>query len=132
VAILMYHSVMDEPAREEETLGGIIHSTKVFRDQMELLARKYNPVSPDEILEFVGGEKQPPPWSVMVTFDDGYADNYEQAATVLRQVGIPAVFYIAVDCVEHAKLPWPSRLRFAFYTTSKLSWTEQNGTVWPL
>src|SRR5437868_11574834 len=73
VAILMYHSVMDEPAREEETLGGIIHSTKVFRDQMELLARKYNPVSPDEILQFVRGEKQPPPWSVMVTFDDGYA-----------------------------------------------------------
>ena len=40
VAILMYHSVMDDPSREANTLGGIVHSTKIFRDQMELIARK--------------------------------------------------------------------------------------------
>jgi peptidoglycan/xylan/chitin deacetylase (PgdA/CDA1 family) len=132
IAILMYHSVMDEPGKEKNTLGGIIHSTKVFRGQMDLIAREYNPVSLEEVLRFIRGQQEPPPRSVVVTFDDGYADNYEVAATVLAEIGIPAVFYIAVDCIEQGKLPWPSRLRFAFYTTRRSSRTEQDGTIWPL
>jgi len=132
VAILMYHSVMENPAIEANTLGGIIHSTDTFRAQMELVAGGYNPVGLDEALRFVRGEQDLPRRSVVVTFDDGYADNYEVAATVLEQVGIPAVFYVAVDCVEHAKLPWPGRLRHAFYSTKKKSRGEQNGSVWPL
>src|SRR5437868_3133509 len=100
IAILMYHSVMDEPKKEKDTLGGIIHSTEVFRGQMGLIARKYNPVSLNEALSFVRGEEEPPPRSVVVTFDDGYADNYEVAATVLAKIGIPATFYVAVDCIE--------------------------------
>src|SRR5438105_7020563 len=91
IAILMYHSVMEEPEKEKKTLGGIIHSTKVFRGQMDLIARKYNPVSLDEVLRFTEGEQDLPPRSVVVTFDDGYADNYEVAATVLAETGIPAV-----------------------------------------
>jgi len=132
VAILMYHSVMEDPATEANTLGGIIHSTNVFRGQMELLMRGYNPVSLEEALSFVRGQQELPPRSVVVTFDDGYADNYEVAATVLDQVGIRAAFYVAVDCVENAKLPWPGRLRHSFYSTRKTSWDGQDGSVWPL
>src|SRR2546426_266706 len=37
-----------------------------------------------------------------------------------------------LDGIENAKLPWPSRLRYAFYTTKKNNWNESNGTIWPL
>jgi hypothetical protein len=43
-AILMYHSVMENPACQDNLLGGIIHSRAAFREQMELLARHYCPV----------------------------------------------------------------------------------------
>jgi peptidoglycan/xylan/chitin deacetylase (PgdA/CDA1 family) len=131
-AILMYHSVMDDPSRESQTLGGIIHSTAVFTRQMELLAREFVPISLDDLLSALADGRPLRPRSVVVTFDDGYTDNLEVAVPILNGVGVPATFYITVDCVETRSLPWPSRLRYAFYTTKEASWSDTNGIFWPL
>src|SRR6185369_13352038 len=120
VAILMYHSVMERPAAEAHTLGRIMHSSDVFRRQMEVLARDFNPVTLDDALEFVSGEKTLKGRPVVVTFDDGYSDNSEIAVPILNRVGVPATFYIAVESVDSHTLPWPSRLRHAMYTTRKI------------
>jgi peptidoglycan/xylan/chitin deacetylase (PgdA/CDA1 family) len=70
--------------------------------------------------------------SVVVTFDDGYADNYETAMPILNQIGVPAIFYVTVDCIEKRRLPWPARLRFSFRTTRKSSWHDPEGKEWDL
>src|ERR1700756_2483900 len=132
VAILMYHSVLEDPSQEIDSLGGIIHSTAEFRGQMELLARKFHPVSLDDVSEFVISKKDLPKRAVVVTFDDGYTDNYEVAMPILDRFGVPAAFYVTVDCVENRRLPWPSRLRFSFRSTKKKEWTEPLGKKWPL
>ena len=132
VGIIMYHSVMDDPSTAQMTLGGIIHSTEVFRGQMEVIARKFRAVSLDDVLLFLKGEKTLPPRAVVVTFDDGYADNYRAANNILSPLGIPAVFYVTVDCVDRQRLPWPSRVRYAFLTSRKDSWSEVDGSVWAL
>jgi peptidoglycan/xylan/chitin deacetylase (PgdA/CDA1 family) len=131
-AILMYHSVMEDPGSQEAYLGEIIHSRKVFRAQMELLARRFRPTSLDEVGRFVKGEEELPDRAVVVTFDDGYTDNYEIAAPVLNEMGVPATFYATVDCVERRTLPWPARLRFIFRNTKKTRWTDSSGAIWPL
>lgn len=131
-AILMYHSVMESPAVQDNLLGGIVHSQNVFHQQMELLARHYRPVSLDQIKKFVRGEGEIPDRAVAVTFDDGYADNCEIAAPILSEVGVPATVYVVVDCIAQAKLPWPARLRFSFRTTKKERWYEPAGNGWPL
>jgi|CZLA01.1.fsa_nt_gi peptidoglycan/xylan/chitin deacetylase (PgdA/CDA1 family) len=132
VAIIMYHSVMSDPGSAQMTLGGIIHSTEVFRGQMEVIARHFHAVSLDDVLLFLKGEKTLPPRAVVVTFDDGYADNYQAANDILSPLGIPGVFYVTVDCVDKQRLPWPSLLRYAFLTSKKDCWTETDGPVWAL
>src|SRR5207248_3409940 len=127
-----YHSVMPEPEKAATTLGGIIHSAQLFRHQMDTLARHYNPVNLDDVLLFVEGKKRLPHRAVVVTFDDGYADNVEFAAPILKQVGVPATFYATVDCLDRATSRWDTRLRFAFQPTEKLSWSGLNGTRWQL
>src|SRR4051812_10132726 len=82
-AILMYHSVMENPGSQEVYLGEIVHSQNAFRAQMELLARRFHPVRLDQVGRFVKGEGEIPSRAVVITFDDGYADNYEIAAPVL-------------------------------------------------
>jgi peptidoglycan/xylan/chitin deacetylase (PgdA/CDA1 family) len=132
VAIIMYHSVMDEPASAEATLGGIVHSTDVFRGQMEVIARGFHAVKMDEVLDILQGKKELPARTVALTFDDGYADNFLAANDILTPLGIPAAFYVTVDCIDRQRPPWPSRVRHAFLTSKKQSWREINGGVWPL
>jgi peptidoglycan/xylan/chitin deacetylase (PgdA/CDA1 family) len=130
--ILMYHSVLEDPRSQDSYLGEISYSRDIFRGQMELLARRYHPVSLDDILRFVTGQAELPRRSVAVTFDDGYTDNYEVAAPVLKHAGVPATFYATVDCVERRRLPWPSHLRFMLRNTKKERWIDASGRSWPL
>jgi len=123
-AILMYHSVLPDPAAQSESLGDIVHSQGEFRAQMELLACNYHPLSLDQAVKYLRGEDGLPKRSVVVTFDDGYADNHEIAMPILNRFGVPGTFYATVDCVENRRLPWPSRLRFAFRRTKVTAWTD--------
>jgi peptidoglycan/xylan/chitin deacetylase (PgdA/CDA1 family) len=131
-AILMYHSVLLDPSRYVDTWGEIAHSELIFRAQMELLAREFHPISLDEAIKHLRSGDGLPRRSVVVTFDDGYADNYEVAVPVLNQAGVPATFYVTVDCVENKRLPWPSRLRFALRNTRLSAWGDSQGRNWPL
>jgi peptidoglycan/xylan/chitin deacetylase (PgdA/CDA1 family) len=132
IAILMYHSVLERPDCEVNTLGGIMHSSQVFRGQMEVISRHFSPVSLDDALQFLRGDKVLKGRPVVITFDDGYSDNLDVAIPILNQVGVPATFYVAVASVDTRKLPWPSRLRFSMHTTRKPSWRASDGTVYTL
>ena len=131
-AILMYHSVMKDPTRESDSLGGIVHSEAVFCAQMEMLARDYHPISLDHAVKYLRDGEDLPRRSVVVTFDDGYADNHDVAMPILNQCAVPATFYVTVDCIENKRLPWPSRLRFAFRRTNVGSWTDPQTKSWSL
>ena len=131
-AILMYHSVMEDPRSQEDYLGETILSQGVFRQQIELLARRFRPTSLDQVEQFVNGKGKIPDRAVVVTFDDGYTDNYEIAAPVLNELGVPATFYATVDCVDRRTLPWPARLRFCFRNTKEKTWADSSGKIWPL
>jgi len=131
-AILMYHSVLPGPEQHADLLGGIAHSEFQFREQMELLAREYQPVSLDGVVKSLRSGEPLKKRSVVVTFDDGYRDNFEVAVPILNHFGIPATFYVTVDCVENRRLPWPSRLRFAIRKTKLAAWTDSHAKTWKL
>lgn len=123
--ILAYHSVRDNPEIDSDWLGpGITHATSVFARQMELVARRFHPVTLDDILLFVKGEKELPRRAVAITFDDGYLDNLELAAPVLQRFGISAAFYVTVGLIGREDAPWFARIRHAFMTTPRRTWTS--------
>ncbi len=133
VIVLMYHSVLDDPRECADSIGlSNIRATDTFRKQMEVLARNYNAVTVEAIRLFLSGQKTMPRKSVAVTFDDGYADNFEVAAPVLNRLGIPGSFYLTVESVETGRLPWFCHLRHAFATTKKKSWVDPTGRSWDL
>lgn len=129
-AVLMYHSVQPDPSQYVDSLNGIIHSQSSFRLQMEMLARDYQPISLNELSTKLRTGSPLHARSVVITFDDGYSDNYEVAMPILNELGIPATFYATVDCIENRKLPWPSRLRWSFRKTRLASWKDAGEKVW--
>jgi peptidoglycan/xylan/chitin deacetylase (PgdA/CDA1 family) len=122
-AILMYHSVVEDPSLTDPVLG-ISRARGDFEAHMEILARRFSPVSIAEVAEFAKGERELARRAVAVTFDDGFADNYDVALPILNRYGIPATFYIMVDAVANGILPWYCRLRFAFNMTRKAEWID--------
>lgn len=123
IAVLKYHSVQDEPELFDDSIGiSIIHKTSVFKEQMEIVAGQFNPVSMNDVLLFLRGEKDISNESVAVTFDDGFADNFEIAAPILDYYGIRATFYITVNSIENNLPPWFLRIRHALWTTEKQEW----------
>jgi peptidoglycan/xylan/chitin deacetylase (PgdA/CDA1 family) len=122
-AILMYHSVQDEPERYTNSIGsGILHATSVFARQMDLVCRRFSPVTVDDIRLFLNGEKRLPRRAVAITFDDGYADNAEIAAPILNRLDIRASFYLTTGLIGAKDPPWFCRLRHAFAVTRKKEW----------
>lgn len=43
---------------------------------------------------------------VLITFDDGYQDNYDLAFSTLQRHGLPATFFIATGFIDDPRLPW--------------------------
>jgi peptidoglycan/xylan/chitin deacetylase (PgdA/CDA1 family) len=120
VVVLRYHAVLDDPERYADSIGsGIIHSTQTFREHMEILSREYHPITLEDLRLFIAEEKDVPRHSVVVTFDDGYADNREIAAPILEHCGISGVFYVGVGPIDDAAVPWFCRLRYAFNVSKK-------------
>lgn len=87
VPVLMYHHVT--PA------GGMIAATPdVFEDQIARLARAgYQSLSADQFAACLAGAPVPER-SVLITFDDGYLNNWVHAHPVLARHGMRAVLFI--------------------------------------
>jgi len=67
-----------------------------FVKQMDYLRNHgYRIISVDEVMSYISGEKELPPRSVCITFDDGYYDNYKSAFPVLQKYDIPATIFLS-------------------------------------
>jgi peptidoglycan/xylan/chitin deacetylase (PgdA/CDA1 family)/GT2 family glycosyltransferase len=93
-AILMYHAV----AVAGERASRYAISERSFRRQMAWLRRrKYTVLSLDEFVRCHREYRFPPAKSVVITFDDGYADNCELALPVVERFGFPITIFLVSD-----------------------------------
>jgi peptidoglycan/xylan/chitin deacetylase (PgdA/CDA1 family) len=60
-----------------------------------------------------------PSRAVTVTFDDGYRDNLEQAAPVMKEYGIPGTVFAVTDAVLGGRNLWWDRLHFALRSVAR-------------
>lgn len=93
--ILMYHRVTEE--RPDPWRLAV--SPEHFSEQMEVLRRRGPVLSLLELDEAVASGTVPPKAAV-VTFDDGYADNVQTAAPILRRHGVPATFFVVGEAID--------------------------------
>ena len=112
--ILIYHRVHPRPG--PFMLDAV--SPDRFESQMRHLARTWN-VLPLAQLVARAREGVVPPRAIAVTFDDGYADNFEYAWPILRHHGLPATVFLVTDCVGTGVAPWHDRVLLAFEATDR-------------
>lgn len=93
--ILCYHRVAELPQSPHQ----LWVSPQRFAEQMEVLAKKFVPVSLAEVAKGLR-EGKVPDKAVAVTFDDGYADNLWNARPILERFGVPATVFVATGLVD--------------------------------
>ena len=89
-----------------------------FRDQVRYLRANFEILGSDELLNAAERGFALNRAAVVITFDDGYRDNYEFAFPVLRELGVPAFFFIPTEYIDSPRLPWWDRIAFILKTTS--------------
>jgi peptidoglycan/xylan/chitin deacetylase (PgdA/CDA1 family) len=84
--------------------------TDEFRSELAYLKSRYECISLQELCERVRADKPMRKRSVVITFDDGYRDNFTEAVPALKEAGITATFFVATGFIE-TKREFPHDLR---------------------
>ncbi|MEK6263792.1 MAG: polysaccharide deacetylase family protein [Clostridium sp.] len=96
--VLMYHSIGYEA-------GNTVRVPKEnFKKQMKYLKDTgYVTLTLDEAYDFFAKNKPVPEKSVVLTFDDGYVDNYVEALPILNEFEFKATFFVITGAVGKSK-----------------------------
>ncbi|MGW8319672.1 MAG: polysaccharide deacetylase family protein [Candidatus Promineifilaceae bacterium] len=101
VPILMYHYISQPPEGADIYRQDLSVSPEAFRAQMQfLIDNGYTAIGLEDLSLAVVGKRVLPARPVIITVDDGYRDNYENAFPILRDLGLQATFFIATDFVD--------------------------------
>lgn len=92
--ILMYHSV----AKSVPPGNRIVVSIQTFERQMRFLKEhKYNVLTLESAADLIKNNKKIPFRAIVLTFDDGYKDNYTYAFPILKKYKFPATIFIIIS-----------------------------------
>lgn len=104
VPVLNYHQVNDQ----YHTC--LTMTTVDFEAQMKFLREKgYNSISPTDLYNYLTKGQALPENPILITFDDGYIDNYQQAYPIMQKYGYTGTIFIITGFVgaNGRYLDWP-------------------------
>ena len=98
--MLVYHSVAGHHAGQTGEQRELDVDTGLFRRQMAYIAQQRLPVvSLSDLIDALKGYRTIPPDAVVITLDDGWQNQYEEAFPVLKQYGFTATFFIYTKAI---------------------------------
>ncbi len=126
VQILTYHRVNDEG---DAFFPGV--PVRAFAEQMDYLAHRCNVLPLGEAVARLL-DRDVPENAVVVTFDDGYRDNYLNAFPILRRLSLPATVFLATDAIGGSAPLWHDRVFAAFRKTRQTELRDYLAGSWSL
>jgi len=111
--ILMYHMVPKTPTGFYAEV-----SKNDFEIHIAHLAKNYNIISLTEYVKKVR-ENETLRGCVVITFDDGFKDNYLNAYPILKKYNVPATTFLLTGRIEDGEAPWFIKFRYMFMKTTK-------------
>ena len=118
VLIVNHHRVGDKNACVYDR-GVFAASTELFAEQVAYIKRNHPTILPRELAEMWASGKRLRRMHAMITFDDGYADNYEVAFPILKNHGVSAVFFLITSYVGTPATSWWDEIAYLVRMTNK-------------
>jgi peptidoglycan/xylan/chitin deacetylase (PgdA/CDA1 family) len=100
-SILMYHRVKDD---DPDCLSTPIDA---FEETLATLKQRYRTIPLSSLVERLSHKQKIDSGTVVITFDDGYRDNFLTAAPLLRKYQLPATFFVTSEYINTSRIfPW--------------------------
>jgi peptidoglycan/xylan/chitin deacetylase (PgdA/CDA1 family) len=102
--VLNYHRIgnAEETPYDSGTFGP---TAEQFDWEIGYLKSRFDCVTLEQALAMMTGQ-EPVHSSLLITFDDGYLDNYQTAFPILRGHGMQATFFLPTDFISSQRVPW--------------------------
>ena len=94
LTILTYHSISNE-IEPDETV-----TPEEFEKQLQYIKENYKVISLEEAVEYIQTDIKKISGSIVITFDDGYSDNYRYAYPLLNKHNFPATIFLVSDFIN--------------------------------
>jgi O-antigen/teichoic acid export membrane protein/peptidoglycan/xylan/chitin deacetylase (PgdA/CDA1 family) len=121
--VLAYHRILPELDETSFEFDAELVSARQaeFDWQMAYVARRFQPVSCEQVAAAINTGAPLPKRAVMITFDDGFRDNYEVAFPILRRHGLPGLFFLTSGYIGTHEIFWFDWLVHVLLRTSASS-----------
>ncbi len=104
VPILMYHYISVPPADADIYRTDLSVAPENFRAQLQYLADSgYQTVDLYDLTLAITAKRDLPPKPVIITMDDGYRDNYDNAFPLLKEFGMQATFFVVTQFIDEGR-----------------------------
>lgn len=98
IPILLYHKIPTEKSERKEYYMNTT-STQFEKQISGLKDLGYTFITYDDLIKYNNNELALPEYVVLITFDDGYLDNYENAFPIIKRLNIPVTMFVIDNCV---------------------------------
>jgi peptidoglycan/xylan/chitin deacetylase (PgdA/CDA1 family) len=119
LVILIYHRITKDIKSEVIENLAINHPLRNFKKEMAFLKKHFALISLDEAVKILKSGRKTDRPTVVITFDDGFEDNYRLAFPVLRKLEVPATIFLTAGLIGTNRLPWPDEIGQAILHTKE-------------
>ncbi len=104
VPVLMYHYISEPPEDADKYRRDLSVTPADFEQQMAYLAKNgYESVDLYDLSLAITAKRDLPEKPVVITLDDGYVDNYENAFEILQDHGMKATFFVVTEFIDEGR-----------------------------
>ena len=116
LVVLTYHRIA-EPGADSFYDPVISATPELFRAQVRWLRKHVRILALEELDDLIRSAAPLREPAALLTFDDGYRDNFDAAVPILREWSVPATFFIPTEFLESPRLPWWDHVAYVIKQT---------------
>lgn len=114
-----YHLISDERVEHVVHLTPY-RNTQQFKADLDFFLMKYQPIELGELLKTLNAGRQLPKRAFLLSFDDGFREAHDVISPILKEKGVPAIFFLTTAFLDNQTLGYRQRVSILAERLEKL------------
>lgn len=124
--IIMYHSLLKEKARS----GKYTITPDTLKQDLEYIKNKgYTTITMTDLINYVYNDESLPEKPIIITFDDGYYNNFGYAIPILKEYNMKAVISIVGEYTDRYSKSGEANLNYGYMRWEDIRNAMEDGTI---